>query len=315
MKACLLALTVSALITASSSAVIIETTTDNTSVPTGIYTNSGWQFEGQFDGFLGTPIAPAYFLTAKHIGGSIGDAFIYNGVTYHTTALFTDPSADLNLWKVDGAFSTYAPIYTGSSEVGDSLVVIGRGTDRGATVTTNGATNGWLWGASNGIQRWGTNVVSGFTDGGAGFGDLLYADFTNGGTAFEAALSPGDSSGAVFINTGSAWMLAGINYAVDDNIYSASPTGSNPFGSASIYNPTGLFEKNGSQWIPATSSTFYATRVSANTAWIDSVTIVPEPSGTLLALLGGAAFCGFSRQRRPERFADRQIPSAFFPSE
>ena len=31
----------------------------NTAAPTGSLANSGWQYQGQWAGFLGTPIAPA----------------------------------------------------------------------------------------------------------------------------------------------------------------------------------------------------------------------------------------------------------------
>ena len=34
--------------------------------------NSGWQYEGQFSYFLGVPIGPYHFITAKHIGGTVG---------------------------------------------------------------------------------------------------------------------------------------------------------------------------------------------------------------------------------------------------
>src|SRR5437867_4375374 len=43
----------------------------NTTAPGGSLTNSGWQFEGIWGGFLGTPIAPKYFITARHVGGSV----------------------------------------------------------------------------------------------------------------------------------------------------------------------------------------------------------------------------------------------------
>ena len=49
--------------------------------------------------FLGTPIASNYFITAKHIGGSVVQTFILNGTTYTTTAVFPDPSSDLQIWQ------------------------------------------------------------------------------------------------------------------------------------------------------------------------------------------------------------------------
>jgi hypothetical protein len=64
----------------------------NTSAPTGALAGSGWQYEGQFGAFLGTVIASNYFVTAKHIGGNVGQTFTFNEVNYTTTAVFPDPS-------------------------------------------------------------------------------------------------------------------------------------------------------------------------------------------------------------------------------
>jgi hypothetical protein len=73
-------------------AVILEGTGDpsyNTNAPTGSLTNSGWQYEGQWNTengpFLGTPIAPTFFLAAQHIGGTANlanDHFTFKGFTY-----------------------------------------------------------------------------------------------------------------------------------------------------------------------------------------------------------------------------------------
>ena len=42
--------------------------THNNSAPAGSLANSGWQYEGYFGSYLGTMIAPQYFITAQHIG-------------------------------------------------------------------------------------------------------------------------------------------------------------------------------------------------------------------------------------------------------
>src|SRR5215472_15737649 len=65
----------------------------NTTPPTGALTNSGWQYEGQWGGFLDTPIAPHYFLAAQHIGGSVGQTFTFKGSNYTTTAYYDDPNS------------------------------------------------------------------------------------------------------------------------------------------------------------------------------------------------------------------------------
>jgi hypothetical protein len=53
----------------------------NTTAPTNDPAGSGWNYEGLFGGFLGTPIAPHFFLSAGHIGDAL-NPLIYGGVTY-----------------------------------------------------------------------------------------------------------------------------------------------------------------------------------------------------------------------------------------
>jgi hypothetical protein len=92
----------------------------NTTPPAGALANSGWQYQGQWGGVLGTPIAPQYFIAAHHVGGSVGQSFTFNGAAYTTTAFWDDTNSDLRVWKVSGTFPTYAPLYTTSDEVGNN---------------------------------------------------------------------------------------------------------------------------------------------------------------------------------------------------
>jgi hypothetical protein len=250
--------------------------TANTSAPTGALAGSGWQYEGQLDGFLGTVIASNYFVTAKHIGGSVGETFTFNGVNYTTTAVFPDPSSDLQIWRVTGSFPTRAPLFSSppGSEVNLSLVVIGRGRQRGDPVGVGSDSHlgGWLWGTYDAIQRWGTNVVGSiYTD--PTYGELLRAPFDSNAGATEAHLSAGDSGGAVFVfNTSTNnWELAGINLAVDGP-FSTSSSGTNPFN-ATMFDTTGLFVDDGQgNWVTAPNpSAFYSTEIAARKGFIESV--------------------------------------------
>jgi hypothetical protein len=250
--------------------------TANTSAPTGALVDSGWQYEGQFGSFLGTAIAANYFITAKHIGGSVGQTFVLNNVTYTTMAVFPDPSSDLQVWQISGTFPIYAPLYSGTpgSEVSLSLVVFGRGTQRGNAVNvgSNSHLGGWLWGSSDGVERWGTNIVGSIqTD--PTYGKLLRAPFDSSGGQNEAHLSSGDSGGAVFVLnlSTSQWELAGINLAVDGP-FSTSSTGANSFDAA-MFDTTGLFLQDAQgNWVTAPNpSAFYATEIAAREAFINSV--------------------------------------------
>jgi hypothetical protein len=245
--------------------------TANTTAPTGALADSGWQYEGQFSAFLGTIIASNYFITAKHIGGSVGDTFTFNGVNYTTTAKFPDPSTDFQIWRVAASFPTHAPLFSGpaGSEVNLGLVVFGRGTQRSSAVLvgTDFHLGGWFWGASDEVQRWGTNTVGSiYSD--VFYGKLLRVPFNSTAGANEAHLSSGDSGGAVFIFNVSTnnWELAGINFAVDGP-FSTSSGGTGAFNAA-MFDTTGLFAQGGHAPNP---STFYSTEIAARKGFIESV--------------------------------------------
>ena len=245
--------------------------TANTTAPTGVLANSGWQFEGQFGGFLGTVIGSNYFITAKHIGGSVGQSFVFNNVSYTTTAVFPDPTSDLQIWQVAGTFPTHAPLYSSApgSEVNLGLVVFGRGTQRGSDVFVGNDFHlgGWLWGTSDGVQRWGTNVVGSIVDD-PPYGELLRVPFNNSTGPNEAHLSVGDSGGAVFIfnSTTNRWELGGINFAVDGP-FSTSLNGAGAFNAA-MFDTTALFVEGAPAPNP---SAFYATEIAAHRPFIESV--------------------------------------------
>lgn len=279
-------------------AVIFASTGDisfNTTAPTGLYANSGWQFEGRIDNFLGTVIAPQYFITAEHIGGTPGvTTFVFLGQTYATDAFYDDPNSDLRIWRVTTPFPTYAPIYRSSDEGGKELVVFGRGPARGAEITGKG----WQWGTTNNEQRWGTNVVSGFANAGASYGSMLAATFDLGASATEAMLSVGDSGGGVFIkDTDGVWKLAGVNFAVSGP-YKVN-AGDAPFN-ASLYDQSGYLAQqfDGSYQAATGPGSLYATRVSSNLAFIQQITGIPEPSATAAALIGFAMLSARRRRRR-----------------
>ena len=256
-------------------AVILDSTGDpsvNTTAPGGALAGSGWQFEGLWGNFLGTPIAPQYFITAKHVGGSVGDVFTYAGAQYTTVALFDSPQSDLRIWEVSGIFPSFAPLYSDNDELGKALVVFGRGTQRGSAVNLGGQLQGWTWGASDGVQRWGTNVVSDIVAGAPDQGDFLAAAFDHDFSVNEAHLSVGDSGGATFIQDEQGrWKLAGISYAVDGP-YAIDTKGDGQFDAA-LFNQDGFYvqDANG-DWVPASGpGNFYVTRISSNDSWILSV--------------------------------------------
>lgn len=272
----------------------------NTSAPTGSLQDSGWQFEGVWqNNFLGTAIAPNYFITASHLGGNVGDKFNFGGTQYTTTDVFNDPAnSDLRIWKVSGTFSTYAPIYASSDEVGKSLVVMGMGGPRGPAITVDGAQKGWSFTGQDGQQSWGTNVVTAAGPVvGIPTGQYVTYQFNSALGPNTASLSPGDSGGGVFIQKNGVWQLAAVNFGVDGpyNTHSSSDPNykaGDAFGGA-IFDARGLYFDGDTSVIapttgPITAGTSYSTRVSAAAPWITSLigASVPEP-GSIVLLAGG----------------------------
>ncbi len=262
------------------------------------YADSGWQYQGQWSSYLGTAIAPQYFVTAKHVGGSVGGTFTYGGQAYTTIASYASPASDLRIWQVDGTFDAWAPLYTGSREVGETMVVFGRGVKRGSPVVVGGQTKGWYWGAADHSQTWGSNTVSEIVNFGGTYGQTLSWDFDATGDFYEGTLADGDSGGGVFIQAPNGqWQLAGINLAVDGP-YSLTGQPGSGFSGA-IFDTGGLYVGGDGNWTyvndtgqdkPASA---YATRISANRTWIESVIgqspLVPEPASVLLMVTGLAA--------------------------
>lgn len=300
--------------TSSASAVLFYDTgsaSHNIAAPTGTYQDSGWQYQGYYGAYLGTMIAPQYFITAQHMGtqgGSFVSAGLFNGgvdVTYSIDtsanggAGFWDiAGTDLRIFKINEYFSSYATLYTGSSEQGLDMVTMGRGGVRGTDVMVSGTLHGWQHNAGDGVARWGSNIVSDVTTI-PGLGGMLVADFDASGlghTTEEATLSVGDSGGAVFVNDGGIWKLAGINYSVDGMFDTNNTTGDGSEFNAALFDRGGLYQgSDGQGWTlipnigPDNPSSMYASRISTNAAAIQAIAVVPEPQSVLLIAAAGLA--------------------------
>lgn len=267
--------------------------TRNTSAAPGSIAEPGWQLQGQWGTFLGTPISPNHFVTAKH-AGQVG-AFTFGGrtytidKTYGADGVMASADHDLAVWKVKETFPAYAPLYTTRDETARHLVVFGRGTERGQEVRVNGLLKGWQFGADDHVQSWGENDVTTIANLGTGKGEMLRFDFDAVGAPNEAHLSNGDSGGGVFIKVGGEWRLAGINYAIPGP-YSLSGVADDPGFRAAIYDRGGLYASSNGSWvlqpdiIPDQPGCSYATRISSHLDFLTAA--VPEP-GVGMTLLAG----------------------------
>jgi hypothetical protein len=251
----------------------------NTAAPTKTLANSGWQWQGRWGNFAGTAISRRYFVTAEHIGGNVGDPFLLNGVNYTTIATYDDPLSDLQVWKVNGNFPSWAGLYKKDREAERGVVIHGRGTARGEQVVVNGQPKGWRWGADDHVPSWGTNVLVGAAgwkaDPEAGGGNVpksrIYWKFDRtGGLRDEGTVTAGDSGGGVFIKDLGFWRLAGVNLSVESEF---SFPGSSDVLNGALFDVGGLM--SGDDLIPETAkdnpSRGFATRISTRWQWVFQV--------------------------------------------
>jgi PEP-CTERM putative exosortase interaction domain len=280
-----------------------------TSPPPASLLDHGYQYIGPDNTYFNPlPVAPNYFLYAKHVsGGRVGQTFQYFGQSYTIQEVIPHPTNDLALLRVDNVFTNPIPLYQpGGSEVGAEVFIAGKGgfmqksgpiiaVDTGGSPSYAGLQNGWsltnigdsasrTWGQNRvnslvGIQANGA-VVSGedylrMTFDQPGQGDNIYGDAAQ--QANEAMASFGDSGAGVFMLQNGQWRLAGVVYAVDAGFYS-TPTSSSP-NTGAIYDARGMWEDvgggqprryiTGDEPVPLA---FYATRISNNLDWIHANT-------------------------------------------
>lgn len=266
--------------------------TENTTNPNFF----GWDYVGEVNGLSATYLGDGYVITANHVGP--GD-FTLDGETYlwvpgSEVQLESNPSnlADLVMFGVSPKPALDPlQIRTTPPPVGEFLIMIGRGRDRGSDTSwdPNGpfppppdVLLGWNWDTTT-SKRWGTNEVKSLTTGLISGTVSFYTEFDDGEILPEAQAAGGDSGGAVFSLNASATELAGI-------IFAAGPTPGQPADTA-------LF----------TNLTFIA-RLDFYREQIEDVITVPEPAlGTGLPF--GIALLLMLDRRRKRSTTSRRAPS------
>lgn len=254
--------------------------TRNTDPPSGALETGGWHWQGRWQFALGTVIGPRQFVTARHLGGTPGDAFEFRGLHYRTVALTNLPGTDLTVFTVVGRFADFAPLNTGKHEVGRPLMLFGRGGRRGEAVPGRG----WWVGDYDGVQRWGTNTVKGSVAAHQSpVGELLVFDFSGSAGADEGIYSGGDSgSGAFVLDRDGLWKLAGVGYAVEGP-YTSDTNAAPQYGA--LFDTRGLWagQPGSQEWLPdgatATGTLGYMTRVSSHVAWLTLQASAQPPAG------------------------------------
>lgn len=255
--------------------------------PTGALANSGWHQTVPLDLYLATVIASNALLTAGHIVEiTLEDSFFYEGTNHTLTAKADDPESDLAVYFFTPPVTNFARLHIETNDIGARVVLQGRGLERGAEVLSQGGlTNGWKWDWDRpwSIRRWGVNRYDGTYP---GFPTYAVAAFDNNGDPDECMLSLGDSGGPGFVQTGSGWKLATVNYSVGPVTFTYSTNDVDAFA-ASLYDYTGLYYDDDGTWRYASPQEPPAplpcrminTRVSQRIAWLtNTVTGITFPA-------------------------------------
>lgn len=214
-------------------AVIIETG-DGTGNVTAPPDDPGWANLATRSNLTAVYLGRRWMLTANHVGA--GDV-VLEGQTYSpvpgSAIQFENPDtskADLMAFKIFGD-PLLPPLNIPSSPpvVGDPLIAIGNGLNRGSATSFMGL-GGYIWGTGDAV-RWGTNIVSEI-DIMVGTTYSFAATFTDpldpSATADEAAGANGDSGGGAFIKVGGDWYLAGTIFAISQ--YTDQPSTTSIYG-------------------------------------------------------------------------------------
>lgn len=201
-------------------ALVIESETDasGTRPPAQV---AGWANVGLRGGMTAVYLGNGWVITARHVGA--GDVE-FGGVRYPALlpsvvelgASAGPPFPDLIVFRVEPR-PELPPLRIRPTppSVGDAVLLVGAGRDRGAPTRWNDHT-GWGWGPHSGL-RWGTNRVSaaGIAVGVVDVRTPAFAmRFDPGETPHEAQAAVGDSGGAVFIRREGRFELAGVLIAI-----------------------------------------------------------------------------------------------------
>lgn len=258
----------------------------------------GWQYLGQFGNFTGIPIGPRAWVTATHVAAGTGTLFYDNAGNTALTAYqssLAGSSGDLTVMTLNNdqpSFTAWAPVWSdpNSLQANQPLYMYGRGTARGAVATndtpTPGTAKGWVWGAADAVQSYGTNNIDALA---ADSNNNIYLVMsftkptgTNNIPDTEGILSSGDSgSGDFSFNPATnQWELVGINYAVD----APSQTPGGPYYAAALYDMSGYYD--GTTLITSNApANSYSTSVAHKYNFLAPFIPVPEPSTWVMGFI------------------------------
>lgn len=272
------------------------------------YADSGSQYEGNWRSAGGTAIAPNWFITSTHVQGNPGDDFVFNDGSVHTVVKSVDVGNQMTIWEVSTPFSRYAPIVvnsaTSNAQANQITSAFGFGLvpDLSSPVKGPDGIQGYQWGGSPSTMSWGLSRVFGYANDLPSSDTFIYGKFlpADGTGQVSSTFATLDSGGGTFVNTGTQWGLAGVNFgSTFQYTGNAGTTPSGTFNGA-VWDGTGFVDDpaqgNGPQlWVSSNIDAAVYANILANT--------VPEPAslGLLASGLGVLILARLRSARRRAR--------------
>ncbi len=172
----------------------------------------GWV--GSWNGSSCVAVGRYWFVTAKHVGGSVGQNVTMRGVEYRSVEVRPHPMYDVQLIRVAEEVPGYHKLAMNVG-VGDPVVIGGHGVTGAAALPSYA---GYDWNGPR-QEAWGANVIE-------GDGNLLAIRFdapvSSSAVPSEAIFAVNDSGGGLFtFGADGSLELAGIAVSVTN--FGASP--------------------------------------------------------------------------------------------
>jgi len=164
-------------------------------------------FVGDWNGSSAVCIAPNWIISARHVGGQVGDLFTMRGREYRAVEIRTHPVQDIELIRVAETLPGHHALAS-DTRPGDIGVLGGWGVTAGEPLIGG---NGFAWSASR-AETWGVNTID-------SIGSLLTIRFdrpsSSASVPHEAIFAVNDSGGGLFTHGATGELeLAGIAVSV-----------------------------------------------------------------------------------------------------
>jgi hypothetical protein len=162
-------------------------------------------YVGAWNGSSAVCIAPNWIISAKHVGGAVGQYFTMRGQQYRAVEIQTHATQDVQLIRVAETLPGYHALATGV-EAGDLAILGGWGRTNGVQLS-----NGYDWTGPR-RETWGANIIE-------AVGSQIMIRFDNptspSAVPHEATFAINDSGAGLFIvGPDGSLQLAGIAVSV-----------------------------------------------------------------------------------------------------